>query len=308
MLRTCQIMQIDPIDSIVIAQSQREDNISSSSPGLEGREASLVNRKAWKSGSTITIQLMNGTDEQKAFIRSTAEEWLKYANLKFEWVPSGGMIRVGLTSNGSWSLMGTDALGRKSGNTMELGWLNHSVVLHEFGHMLALNHSHNSLNFPYHFNREAVIADLSGPPNNWNISTIEYNVLQRTTEGVTETPWEEKSVMNYECPARWIVEGVGIKPGEEIGTEEANVIKQIYPAGTQTGPNRIMIGQSIQGNRQGEYELVVGSRGIYQGRVTPRSTKIYLNGKILSLKALQPGTYRINVMGTGKFEFMIRRL
>ncbi len=303
-MKTCEIKRIDEMLSLEIAADQRSDNVIEGKG--KGNRASMVNRKAWKSGSTISIQIMNGTDKEKGFIQAVASEWLQYANLKFEWTNKDGIVRVALGDNGSWSMMGTDCLSKKTGNTMELGWLDRSVVLHEFGHMLGLNHSHNALNFPYNFNREAVIADLSGPPNNWNVSTIEYNVLQRTREGVTETPWEEKSVMNYDCPASWIVQGVAIKPGTAIADSEANIMKQIYPPGTSI--RRIMIGESIKGRGNSEYELIVSSRGIYQSRITPRSAKVYVNGKTFTLKSLTVGTYRVNVVTQSDFNLAIRQI
>ncbi len=55
------------------------------------------------------------------------------------------------------------------------------MVLHEFGHTLGLIHEHQNPNRPINWNRAAVIADLSGPPNNWDEETIENNIFKRTT-------------------------------------------------------------------------------------------------------------------------------
>src|SRR5688572_22312851 len=156
----CFTPTIDNALSMAIARDIRADNVPIG--------ASIAVRKAWRPGQTITISFLNGSVEQQDMYRTHAQEWLKYANLKFEITKSDGMIRIKFGNKGSWSNLGTDALGVSGKQTMEFGWLDRRVILHETGHMLGLDHSHKSRNFPYHFNRDAVIRDLSGPPNSWS--------------------------------------------------------------------------------------------------------------------------------------------
>ena len=48
-------------------------------------------------------------------------------------------------SGGSWSYIGTDALHiPKESKTMNLGFIDRSTVMHEFGHALGLIHEHQS--------------------------------------------------------------------------------------------------------------------------------------------------------------------
>ena len=52
------------------------------------------------------------------------------------------------------------------------------MILHEFGHALGLIHEHQNPIQAIDWNKPAVIADLSGPPNNWDRDTIEHNMFE----------------------------------------------------------------------------------------------------------------------------------
>ena len=62
---------------------------------------------------------------------------------------------------------------------MNFGWLDEAVVLHEFGHAIGLAHEHQNPDKGIKWNEDAVIRDLSGPPNNWDVATIRHNVLNK---------------------------------------------------------------------------------------------------------------------------------
>ena len=95
---------------------------------------------------------------------------------------------------------------------MNYGWIDanspeeelRSVVLHEFGHALGLIHEHQNPVGGIIFNREAVIRDLSGPPNDWSVSEIEFNVLTPASpDDVAATAMDPNSIMMYPIPASW---------------------------------------------------------------------------------------------------------
>jgi hypothetical protein len=44
-----------------------------------------------------------------------------------------------------------------------------AACVHEFGHALGLIHEHQNPNRAIQWNRDAVINDLQGPPNNWDL-------------------------------------------------------------------------------------------------------------------------------------------
>ena len=92
---------------------------------------------------------------------------------------------------------------------MNYGWLTDEstddqvrrVVLHEFGHALGLIHEHQNPNRAIQWNRDAVIQDLQGPPNNWDLETIENNMFRKyDPASVHSSPVDAQSIMMYPIP------------------------------------------------------------------------------------------------------------
>jgi serralysin len=103
-------------------------------------------------------------------------------------------------------------------------------VTHEFGHALGLIHEHQNPDKPISWNREAVIADLSGPPNSWDQQTIENNIFKRyeKTE-VATTPTDPDSIMMYPIPATWTVDGFSVGLNTNLSEFDRKFIAGAYP-------------------------------------------------------------------------------
>ena len=115
---------------------------------------------------------------------------------------------------------------------MNFGWINansseeelRSVVLHEFGHALGLIREHQNPVAGIQWNREAVIRELSGPPNSWSVEEIEFNVLDPAApEEVDATAMDKQSIMMYPIPASWTKDGFSAGFNSDLSTKELEV-------------------------------------------------------------------------------------
>ena len=118
----------------------------SQGPGRPLR-AVVPRNKQWQNGETLKIAFKGGTTEQQDMVRQLAPEWCEYANLKFEFTTQpSATIRVSFDPNdGAWSYIGKDNLEIPVGAaTLNLGWQDKGVILHEFGHMVGFAHEHQN--------------------------------------------------------------------------------------------------------------------------------------------------------------------
>jgi astacin (peptidase family M12A) len=208
---------------------------------LSRTRAALLNGAKWPVASIITVRFLSGDPTLQQRVRKVTEEWTNLAALTLDFRTSAPTdIRIAfIAGNGSWSHLGTmcrDIPEPKP--TMNFGWLTPSssddelrrVVLHEFGHALGLIHEHQNPDGGITWNRAAVIADLSGPPNNWDAQTIENNIFKKyAPDALTETGLDPLSIMMYPIPAAWTIGGFSSGLNGELSATDKQFIAENYP-------------------------------------------------------------------------------
>jgi serralysin len=213
-------------------------------PGVaEGKpRAALLNEFKWQPGTQVRVRFMEGDPQLQERVRAVAQEWTgpNMSNLSFLFAEGGDAdVRIAFKQgNGSWSYLGTMCQQIPVGEpTMNYGWLEPNssddelrrVVLHEFGHVLGLIHEHQNPNRPIAWNRAAVIADLSAPPNNWDEATIENNMFKKYDPAdLSSTPTDSLSIMMYPIPASWTTDGFSADLNGELSDTDKTFIRGAY--------------------------------------------------------------------------------
>ncbi len=198
-----------------------------------GRTRAIMPKgKRWATGSKLGIRFLGGTSQQQDAVVNVAGEWEKYANVRLDFNEApDAEIRISFQDDGAWSYVGTDNLDiPRHAATMNFGFMGDGTILHEFGHALGLAHEHQSPSGGMQWNEQAVIASLSGPPNNWDLNTIRHNVLQKySVDQINGTDFDKDSIMLYAFPAGWTTNGVATHENEVLSETDKTFIGSVYP-------------------------------------------------------------------------------
>jgi len=211
------------------------------SGGVNDRAMGYIN-KWWPQSAELKIGFpWGGTNSQKQMVKLAFEHWKSVpVNLTFSY-PSAGPYNIRVKfdeSDGSWSYVGIDCQSIPQNEpTMNIGWVEQAANDHEAGHALGLLHEHQNPTKAICWNQAQVVKDLSGPPNNWNLETIQFNVLTPYTVGqVITTEHDAFSIMHYPIPSSWTCDKVAIPGGQVISPADKAFIAARYPSGTTTPP------------------------------------------------------------------------
>jgi len=196
--------------------------------------------KMWTPNSILKVYFFRGFDEIPQKVLKIASEWSEHANIIFEKTDKidEAQIRVSFDEPGSWSYIGTDALGVPIGlPTVNFGWLNNKtsedefrrVVLHEFGHILGLVHEHQSPSIKINWNKSYVYWYCKNYYN-WDRMQTDINIINEYESTNTKfTTVDIESIMAYNIPPQFVI-GVGSFPmNYNLSDQDKNFISQIYP-------------------------------------------------------------------------------
>lgn len=203
-------------------------------------KGAVLSGKRW-TDRQIKVAFLEGSPALQEKVLAVAKTWEKYANIEFVLSNSEDSdIRVAFqTGMGSWSYLGTDSLSiAKDAPTMNYGWLDDNstqavirrVVLHEFGHAIGFVHEQQNPTEPIRWNKAAVYADLSKPPNNWDPATIENNMF-RKYDDVIASAVDSKSIMMYPIPKSWTENGYfSAGFNSELSEQDKEIAQRAYPS------------------------------------------------------------------------------
>ncbi len=200
----------------------------------------LWTSKMWSPGDTLKVSFIGGNASQRQKAIAAANGISKIALLDFQFVDSGGVIRIAFNpSLGAWSNIGRDALSVSSSQpTMNLGFDQAGTYTHEFTHAVGAIHEHQSpFNNPIKWNKPQVYHDLSGPPNNWDQATIDHNMFETYSKTILNgTDFDPLSVMLYSFPATWTVDGFHVDPNAVLSPKDVLWLATKYPGRTTVPP------------------------------------------------------------------------
>lgn len=205
----------------------------------------FLTTRLWKTGDTLRIAFLDGSDTQQDRVMDHAAAWLDHANLTFDFTASvdEAEIRISFGADeGSWSAVGTDCLVTeafpKGQPTMNFGWLRDDtdeaeyrrVVLHEFGHAMGAIHEHQNPTGGLRWNLSAVYRYFSGPPNNWSERDILTNVVQKyERDQLNGTEFDPKSIMLYSFPRELVSNTNVTQQNDELSENDKAFAASVYP-------------------------------------------------------------------------------
>ena len=140
-------------------------------------------------------------------------------------------IRISFNKNkGCNSFIGMDNISQPTDlPTMNFAWFDVGTVLHEFGHVLGLEHEHQS---PFGKEikwRRSLLDDYFLLTNGWDSAKVTEQITKRYTETeVKGTPYDPESIMLYFFPSYLTTDGIGTTQNQRLSPLDVITINRLY--------------------------------------------------------------------------------
>lgn len=213
--------------------------------------------KLWKNGSTLKVLFLDGTEQEKELVRSTAPEWSTYGHIYFEFYELGEIktkdaeLRITFNAAGSNSFIGTDNKRINADkHTMSLSAFNgrdyydRGTILHEFGHAIGFHHEHQHPNRPIVYN-EAKLYEYCEVNIKFDKAKCDKAIKNQVAANLVSTvDFDKFSIMGYDLNNK----NIDIyAPGSEktvplnnfLSLMDKKNVSNIYPKPTSLTDNQI---------------------------------------------------------------------
>lgn len=240
----CEVIKPGNItDAYEKAINENPHNRPSSTSGRQKRSVGK-HTKFWTPGRTLRIAFLNGDQQFKQTVKDAAAAWETHINLTFDFVEgTQGDIRISSNTYSYYaSTIGTDALliDDHDEPTMHIGtdyWWDRYIpnIIHEFGHMLGLEHEHlhPQCNIPWDkpaLYQSRGVLDESNPvyaPTKEQVDATFLNLLDLSE--VNFSPYDSKSIMHYEIRQQWTIGDFKVDFNYTLSDADKAFVSQVYP-------------------------------------------------------------------------------
>jgi serralysin len=309
---------------IVVLTSCGEPNNAKTEAQIKKTALIATTGKLWKKGSTINITYKDGSPEIQTEVEKYATEWTKYANINFKFyktlkdIPKKESADIVITFNTqvNTSAVGTDSkYVSKSDASMNLGILTdknintrRSIILHEFGHAIGLEHEHQHKNRTLEFD-DSKIIDTCKSRINFTEEMCRMFIIQTIPSNEAYfSQYDLLSIMHYSLHSDFFKTAMEMRANLSLSLTDKVEIAKMYP-GRMTADQIIATHEAQEREMQeiSTYKNCKLNESITEKmRPTDRGTVELVTIKQLTISSITPGEFEDRYLWEDRESTIIR--